>query len=468
MRCNKHIILTLFALHISCLAFKDRYSQSFLYSRPAYFNIVADQTIWHKVAFDDERTLAFQVIPFYQHTFMQSHNITRYFLMECKDQLAVKGDTAAGGSPQSRNRDIRAEWLGITSDTFDGSFTICPKQSQSGFSISGKVALSEFANMSFLKCFWLGLSTEYQVVENKLNFSESTSPNSDQTIWSAMTNSSWCYGKYIQEQTKSGFGDIRFTVGSRLINCRGWEFGVTSYLGIPGHGHVNQYYVFSPQIGFNGHYAWGTQIMIQMPLEGACEDRSFNIFIDGDVAYLFKNKQYRSLDLCNKPWTRYLLLNNVDGQSNIPGINILTQRVKASPYCLVNVAAGIRAIYRNFEGVASYTIYAHGDEKLRLKNEWRESYGIAGSDATHTANASTIQYRAENDATFIPIRKQDIDLKSGAARATMSNIVQCALSAFGTTRYVSGFLSIGGYMEYAYKNCTLSNWGIWGKLGAGF
>lgn len=438
------------------------------------------QAGWHNYAFDQGcKNNALQLIPYRQHSMKNNKNVT-YFFIDGKNNMTVKGDNAIGTPANPNNRDIRAEWIGLPNN-FSGSFCIKPEQLQQGAILQYKVSLKNLVPWCFFRRMWIGISGVFNDVKNEINFQQSiaqTYNTTPATIKQALDPDTWCYGKFTEKTESSGLAETRFSFGTRFIDRGDWQFGFSTYVSIPGQGGINSNSIFEAYRGFNGHVGWGSQVNIQMPLSPCNSEAIVAAFFDAESIFLFSNTKHRSVDLYNKPWTRYLLLNRTNGETNIPGINVLSPKVKISPYNLVTIAAGMRFKYRCLDTEMSYGLWTHGDEHIKLKHEWKEEYGIAGTGTTtlpngtvvgNSASGSAINFQAANDSTFIPITANDLNFKSGAARATLSQFAQGAVGVTSQScSGVKGFAFIGGFFEYAHKNCTLSNWGWWVKLGASF
>src|SRR5579872_7273884 len=145
----------------------DIFARSFMFTRPASFNIAQDMQLWHNFLYSKNGPLlgAFQAIGFYQKSFKREKN-TRYFLFEDKDALTVSGDA---NIDQFFTRDIRAEWLDLSS-TFTGTFTVSPEQRQAGFKLFYNQDLKAFLGIPFLKDWSVGIEIPVLWVENNINF----------------------------------------------------------------------------------------------------------------------------------------------------------------------------------------------------------------------------------------------------------------------------------------------------------
>src|SRR5690606_19033202 len=95
-------------------------------------------------------------------------------------------------------------------------------------------------------------------------------------------------------------------------------------------------YVFEPILGENRYVGFLSGGSGGYEIWRGC-GRSF--WFDCDVAwrYLFNKSQYRSFDLYNRPWSRYMPVyattaDLVDPETPIvPGINIFTQKMHVRP-----------------------------------------------------------------------------------------------------------------------------------------
>ena len=247
------------------------------------------------------------------------------------------------------------------------------------------------------------------------------------------------------------------------------------------HGKANPAYLFSPFIGNNQHWTIGSGVNFQFPITQ--RDVTFPIlfFFNIEHQYLVPNHQYRTFDLKNKPWSRFLLLNAADGSvSNVPGVNVLTRRVTVRPDSFVDLSTGLRVTRGGFEGEIGYDLWAHGKERIKIhrtvcKNCNEEvvvsDYGIAGSTAGVSASDSTISTLASDDGTFVPLQDFDLNLNSGAAQAALVNRMHASMgfgSKNGANEGLEGFINAGVFYDMPQNNAALKQWGGWAKVGASF
>ncbi len=489
--CIIFLILSLFFLETksdnnNCnrLGIKNHYSQTNIFTRPAYFNIQAWQAFWHNIIYCNPENLntSAQVMMFYQKSSdnaatKKNQKISEYFLMKDRYFLTVKGDLVG----TSTIRDIRAEWLQLPND-FTGTFSLFPEQKQIAFVIDIKQNLRGCFQCSLLEYFWLGFSAVVTSVDNDLNLTQDVPNNQKPTIIDALRRPNLTYGKFYGKSSTAGFSELRFKFGTEFNFRDECQVNAHTYLLFPLAENPNPNVIFPAFRGFGNHFGLGTVVDFQIPLNCRKSPYLFALNFDIEMLYLFRNKQLRSMDLRNKPWSRFLLLNRFDGTiTNIPAINVLTRKVKVDPYYMIDLSAGFRFRQNNFEAEVGYGLWAHSDERIRLDDCFLSEWGIAAKpgDLTTdgipaTASESTIATLAKTDKDehgnfiFVPIQENQIDLYSGGSRGTITHRVNIALGYTLRGKCNNGFIGIGGFFEIPQNNCALQQWGFWAKIGSTF
>jgi hypothetical protein len=446
-------------------------SQSFMFTRPIYQNIAAQMAgDWVDLEYEKIGCLGFsaQVIPLYQHS-IHSKDPAQYFLLNQKTSLVFKGD----GTPDPELRDVRAEWFGLPND-FVGTFSVMPKQKQFGVWFEFNKDLATFSCNEYFKSLWVAIAFPFQSVENNLQPGEllvsgraTTFPHD---IIEALNQTTYRYAKIRDhKKRKSALAELYFKLGTTFMNRDGFIIGLYSMLVMPTYGHQDPEYTFNPFLGHNRHFGFGTGVNFQLPLNSDIHCRLISLFFNIENLYFLRNYQKRTLDLCFKPWSRYLLFNKIDGTTNIPGVNVLTRKVKVNPFNFVDLTAGFRLQTGWVEAEIGYDLWAHGDEQIKLKKPFpKDMYGIAGNAAGTTASKSTIEKLAPDDADFVAITEFDINRLTGSARAAT---VHRAHLAFGATHDQCSFIlswNLGGFIEIPQEDTALKNWGVWGKVAGTF
>lgn len=482
------IILSL-AANIA-LSFPQHYSQTRLQTRPVYAQLNAQNQIWNEIAFEKDncKTSHFQVVTYYQKSAStpssEKDKLAQYFLMKGKDKLTVLGDSFS--TQQQLDRDIRAEWLGLPS-TFSGALTLYPSQRQSGFMLEAKKCfVSEKDKRSFLDSFWVGSAICFQNIENNLNLSEtinsSTTPISA-TILTQLRRPEIKAGRFVPGKTQSiGLSELRLKFGTHFDCSNDLHIAMGSHFLIPLESKPISTNMFTANRGYNGHPGWGQSVAFTFPLNNRCSNYEFQFFANAENIFFFKAKEDRVLDLINKPWSRFMLLNKNNGETNIPATDLLTQRVEVHPYNFVDVNGGFKVRHNSFFAEINYGLWAHASEKLVLVNEFKREYGIAapaGSALTPdgiapTASASTIKTQksvdldSDSNTEFDAIKENEIDLESGAARSTLTHKAEFGIGLIRNGQCCNVAFGAGAFAEIPQNNSALKNIGFWAKVAASF
>lgn len=461
----------------------EKNAQSFMFTRPVYRNFASEQTAWHDFIYEycGSFGMSFQAIALYQHSLVL-RNVARYFLINRKNTLIVKGDSVSDAAL----RDVRAEWVGLP-DNFIGTMSLNPKQQQASLWLELNQDLSRLFPFDFFKSFWISLATPIHYIENDINLMQTVQqtaqgPGSNvvpHDIFQAFNQNSWKFGKMrLTSKKKIQIAEIIFKLGTIFMDRDGFQIGAYTSFIAPTAEVQKATYIFNPFIGHNRHFGFGTGVNFQFPLNSDLAHYLLAFFFNVENIFFIRNTQFRSVDLKNNQWSRYLLLNKDDGTVNIPAINVLTRKFKVQPFNMVDVSVGFRLQTEHLELETGYSVWAHGDEELKLHRLFPENYGIAGdgtlvpgTNIAATASNSTIKQRSANDLTlagqptFIPIQQSDLDFYSGCARAAVTHRFHLACNIMLFTKLYAGFLGAGVFFETPQENTALSNWGIWAKIG---
>ncbi len=418
----------------------DDVSNTFMFTRPVAGNRSTIEALWHNVEYGKPHSWGFscQAIGIFQQS-LGFDRTRHYFLPSKKDHVLVTGDA---DTKDLQTRQIRAEWLNLPS-TFQGSFTLNPKQRQAGMIFQFNQDLSKLGDTPFFDGAWINFSLPIVSVRNNMHIAQdilSTSSSVNQfgqqnptTIIEAFQQQGWGYGKICSgAMTQTKLADITIHIGKTFLARD--NFVVASYTAfvIPTGNIQDARFLFEPVSGNNGHFGYGAGVDFQVPL--SCPDACTQVcfFLDFESIFFARNKQWRTFDLKCKPYSRYLQFVRRDdpNPSNglppqlIPGVNILTQHVQVHPYNLADFSTGLRLKVYSLEIEIGYSIWGHGDEKIIVfegncldKCSLDRAcpggiFGIAGNQNTPhqlaavgpcgnilpaTASNSTIKCQASND-----------------------------------------------------------------------
>jgi hypothetical protein len=463
------------------------FGHSYMYTRPAFYHVNMQQHLWHDIVYSKKGDVlgGIQVIPFYQKSISLAKT-ARYFLINGKNCLLVSGDA---NTSELKTRDIRAEWIGLPSN-FHGQLSMAPKQRQFGASLEYHQDLKRFVDWSFLQSSWVSMSIPVLAVENNLRFRQFdvVNPGTEfpRNLLEAFSNPEWQYDKFGRSKTKVGAGEIRLNFGTTFLNSDYFQIISYSSLVLPTGNKPDAEFLFSPVVGHGGFPGFGGGAQFQILLNRDPETLAWTFFASLDAIYLLSRKMHRTFDLCEKPWSRFMLYNTKNGtQSFVPGVNVLTHEVSVKPYAVVDFSMGWRIITNGWEFELGYDAWGHGDEQIHFKDPFESptgvcfsEFGIAGSTPNTTASQSTIAQQAPDDVTFIPLVEEPLDLaagfstiidvKSGMATSAQTNAVHFAAGKIYFGEKVDAFLGFGIFGEFIRKNASLQNLGAWCKFGATF
>lgn len=467
-------------------------SKTFMWTRPAFFNLASEQAIWHDFIYNKPTKggTSLQLKSLYQKS-LSKERIKQYFLFGCKGELLVTSDNATC----SNERDVRAEWLGITYDQFSGKLTINPEQRQTGFSLTIHKDLSTLSDFSFFQDYWVSVDIPVFAARNSLNleqFDVKNLPNAPSLI-DVFNQKSWLYAKIAKETSAINIAGLVAKFGRAFLSQDHFQVVYYSIFNIPFGDGQNPKYLFDTYPGTNRHFGMGAGVNFQILLNNNATKYALCWFLNLEHLYLLRNHQLRTFDLKNKPWSRYMLYNRIDGQANqnIPGVNIFTLKSRVRPWSFIDFSTGWRFMTDHFDFEIGYDLWGHGDERVEIDCDFAEIYGIAGSGSNTagkavSASKSTIANQAENDTIvvtqynactnpntpqqctediFIPVKLTDIDLNSASAQSSLNHKFHTSIGYVKKGSRIDGFFGIGGSLEFPQKNSALHLWNLWFKIG---
>jgi len=481
-------------------------SQTFMRTRPVSHNVAGEQSLWHDFLYNKkENGASFQITTYFQQS-IKSFKTAWYFTFGNKVELQVRGDD----DPDVNFRDIRAEWVGLPSN-FRGTMSLNPEQRQLACVLTYNQDLKAYLSHECFKRFWLEVSLPIVAVENHMNICQYDVQNQAETgvrdIISAFNQCNWKYQKINGKKSRLNLAPIRVRFGSAFMANDNDQIAYYTALFLPTGTQDENKYLFEPVAGYNGHLGFGTGVNFQFALnrqEDRCYD--FCFFLNLETIFLIRHWHCRTFDLkcapysddcpscrrycspCDyqpRPWSRYMLFNCKGGipDQNVPGVNILTRRVKVRPYNVIDLSMGFRLKSERYELEVGYNIWGHGTERIECIKKLDRQWGIAGEKQegdqfARSASLSTICHRKATEAeklpeddpdyTFIPICESDFDLDSAAAQSALNHILHVAGGIEHKGECVDGFFGLGAYYDYAQKNGALKAWGFWAKVGGSF
>lgn len=455
----------------------DLFSRSFTQLRPAYDLIEVFHHLVDPLQYDQAQSGTPQAYFVYQHSRdndLSQSKFARYFLIYGKNQLLVAGDN----SPRKCFRDIRAEWLGLNSD-FSGYLSICPEHRQYGGVFSYHQNLDKIIDHGFFEQTFVSVTMPVINVMTNLHLDQAgvQNPGSQfpRDILEAFAQPSWLYDKIAGPREKTAIADITFRFGRVFMNENdNWIVYYTGLV-IPAAPKPDPEFLYNAYVGQRYHVGFNGGLNMQVRLNRSECGPLWAWFVMLDGTFLFKNTQYRTLDLFNSQWSRFMLMTKecTPGVAT-PGVNVLTRQMHVRPYGVYNFASGFRFKNNWYEIEIGYNMWGHPQEFLKLEDRFVTDYGIMGvvdpMDPTKgkSASRSTIRNQADNDAEFVTIKESDIDIYSGSAGSALNHTFLLGFGIHENASFAQFTFGGGLYTEIAHMNRPVPSWGGWLKMGASF
>jgi len=437
--------------------------------------------------------------------------LAQYFLPNCKNTLTVREKVTAGDGT-----DLQARNFGIITtngvnplspDGFESIISFCAKHTEAGVGLHWKQGFG--FNEDNSKWWYLDIDLPITYVRNQFLISENVISNGgginvsaaasgipvSPNMTVAMMQSAWNYGKVSNccKLSKTGVADIELKFARQFMYSD--ECMIAGYVGalIPTGNAPCAKYIFEPIVGHGKHAGviWGS--------EGGYEiwtncDESWKLWLDYgcQAMYLFKHCEFRSFDLKNRPWSRYISVYldqaqaaqaNASADSNIvvylstPGINVLTQPVSVTPGFQTNTTAAL--VFSQDCGLnveLGWNVFFREGECVQLN--WLTGPAIkavGGDGATNpvlniTGNPLLVPISVPfADFNTSLIQQADIDIQSAAHPNITTQLVYGQFGWDLDDGCYPMHFGLGASYEFALKNFAVMNrWVIWGKFGFAF
>jgi len=469
----------------------DLFSRSFTIIRPAYDLIEVFHHLVDPMQYNQDHSGTPQFYALYQHS--QDHDLAqskyaRYFLIHGKNQLLVAGDDSAFEC----TRDVRAEWLGLNPD-FSGYLSICPEHRQYGGVFSYHQNLDTIIKHGFFEQCFVEVTMPVLNVMTNLNLHQAGVQNPGTTfprdIIEAFAQPDWKFDKIAGPRQKTAIAEIDFRFGRVFMYDNDNFLVYYSGLVIPAAHKPEPEYLYNAYVGQRYHVGFNGGMNVQIRLNRTQPGPLWALFLMLDGTYLFKNTQYRTLDLHFRQtedndcitqsgggqWSRFLLMTRkcTPGVAT-PGVNVLTQEMHVRPYGVYNFAGGFRFKHNWYEVEIGYNLWGHPQEFLKLENHFFTDYGIMGTidplnpDVAQSASMSTIKTQGPNDPTFVTIKESDLNIYSGSAGSALNHTFLLGFGAHEVCNHCEFTFGGGLYTEIAHLNRPVPSWGGWLKVGATF
>lgn len=237
----------------------------------------------------------------------------------------------------------------------------------------------------------------------------------------------WRFGRFREgTRTKTGVADIDLIAGYDWWQCDTSHVGVYGQLVVPTGNKPSACFIFEPLIGNGKHWELGIGISAHLVLWERDTDQNLAVYLEGNVAHLFKNTQMRSFDFCNNgPLSRYMLLKELAQVNDsfeytgrlINAINVATRPVEVSIAAKADFSA--KFSYRSpcFIADIGYNFYGQTKEHLTFKKcSDTRVFGIKGTEGVCALEYETVG--SHPPLSFGPL-VQKIPLNATQSNATI-------------------------------------------------
>ncbi len=517
------VALLLLALPLAGHAITTDSGKSFFSPQPISTTLAPQTSMLEEFARKhggDERFF-FSATPFYSKS-QAAQNLRRYFLPEGKDELVIAGSDVPAGT----NYDVSGTWLkimgsdvpaalglGLLFNNFQSKITVNPVYENLG------------VNLNFYKNIGtrLFVAAECAVLQSKVThgFAEYDVHNEttravtrdlayqaaggesrfepESRIYSlnateAFTNPLWQYGKLAVNPLKqNGISDLGVKAGLRL------DLGsLFVKIILPTSQKPTAQYMFEPLTGNGSHLGLGLGGLLE--LEKELSHATVKFFNMAEYVYLLENTQLRTFDLNNNgPWSRYLIMRELNHKNSTPGVNYLTLNTHVTPGHTFNWQSRLGVKVHKISLNAGYNFSFVDQEALSLSgNNFATQFNIADEQLTDAATDlalvliadttiseaflpnSTIQSPAGNSAgarngaaipariDYIaagPINASNINIQSAQQPAKLLSQLSLAVGFDEMTNDLPIGVNVGYSYSFDHNKTALAGWAMWLSVG---
>ena len=308
------------------------------------------------------------------------------------------------------------------------------------------------------------------------------------------------FGKFCNCLRETKVADVTLVLGYLLVNKERGYAGLNLRGTIPTGTRPSSVYIFEPIAGNGRHAEVGVGFIGQIDLWQKDGNQRLAMHVDINFTHLFKARQCRSFDFCNKCLSRYMLLKCYDENGQYSGVSLPAINITTLP-CEVKIdfQADINIMFtylkKNWEFDFGYNAWLRSHERICLCDcnaIAPQRYALKGiqdvselavnntqSNATIYGNYFSDQAEVADQNPPVFISCADLDICSASSPLAFTHKFYWHFShAWGKTedKRAIPFLGIGGQVEfesvkprdiYPYQN-TLYQWGLWVKGGFAF
>lgn len=189
-----------------------------------------------------------------------------------------------------------------------------------------------------------------------------------------------------RELKRTALSDIQMALGWNFWQSECYHFGLNIRGAAPTGTRPNGNYIFEPVVGNGKHWELGGGLTGHWTFWRSCDEcHEFNVYLDANITHMFKAEQCRTLDLCGKPLSRYMLAAKMtphvenlegagDGSAPVPSYqfdrefssvaNLSTIKVDVSATVQADIALKFAYSHNCFQMDFGYEFWARSCEKI--------------------------------------------------------------------------------------------------------
>ncbi len=392
----------------------------------------------------------------------------------CSNQILVQGSEVTG-------RDSKA-WLAdylYLNCNYDGGFSISPRIQNVVVDLDFYLGLDEWVNGMYFRIYgpinWSKWQTGFCANDPSTVLTSSCStgyftPSGDEVLLDSIakyfngSNPVSVDGVTFQplkfakmpncDQTRTGFADLRAELGWNFLQDEDYHLGIGLHVAAPTGNERKAEYVMSPVVGNGNKWELGGTIHGHYLFwKSEDDEKSFGFYVDAVITHLFKSKEQRTMDLKNKPNSRYMLAtkftntvtNNLSGRTtagtsatgatgasaqfnNIyaPVANLTTTDYKISIGVQADVVAMFNFSARGFSWDLGYNFWGRSCEDISCPDNCnpcntdsiflaanRDTWALKGDARMFGFAGATDSPLAVNDAQALSATQSGADIHAG-------------------------------------------------------
>jgi len=486
-------ILTVNAVQTIYAAHSDK---TFLMSRPVGVDLPMEYTTFDSLIGrkdEDKFGSNFQITGFYKNS-TNSKDLAKYFLVA--DKSTIKLTRAVDPTPNHvTTDDVELGYLlhnchilaqpGNT--TYNANLSLDPTTNTYGVRIDYHQDLT-----MILKGLYLKANVPFAYVETNVKVTASSTtkipaavigatadqPTNDVLL--AYLNGSFAntvlenqqikldHAKIAGKQNASGVADVDIALGYKFLSKPQYYASVAVGVTVPTGNTADGIYAFEPIYGNNNHVGAGVDLDAQSRLWGDDEHNiKMNLFLN--YRYLLKNPETRTVQIKDRPLSRYYLLGSTQSPSLIPAANVLTLNVDVTPGSQFDGILGIAYNNGGFVFDIGYNMYFRESESVDYKGGFNETYyQIASRNYEALATNFTLQPANTDNSVTTPLMISDLDIVAAETPSQFTNAIYAGFGYYCNEWDIPLMFGLNGKYELASDNDAINQWTVAGKIGIGF